>query len=62
MTQEEMENLRVGEVVQSQFSGMGYIISEKKGTRFVAKREVCVTNHDEWNLVEKVKPDDTPQF
>lgn len=54
MTEQEMQQLTPGDVIQSRLHGLGYIVPANYGQRVTAVQTADVTNPDEWTLIRKV--------
>ena len=50
MTQDEFNNLKLGDIVQHKSDGDGYVIHNDFGSRKTAVRVVGLTNPREWDL------------
>ena len=54
MTKEEFDKLKIGDTVQSAYSGLGYtIISGDRTKGFIAVRTMIITNPNEWTCVQQ---------
>ena len=58
MTDEEFQDIKVGDIVTNKLTGTGYLITEKlynyhiyDGYSYVAIRTIQVTNNTEWDLI-----------
>lgn len=53
MTNEEMQNLKPGDIVQGEVSGMGYVVKQNLGDRVILVRTMEMSHAEEWRLIQK---------
>ena len=54
MTEKELKDLQVGDIVRNKSGSEGYIITSNYGNRAIGVRTIDITNPSEWDLVVKV--------
>ncbi len=53
MTQEEFDNLKRGDIVVSEGTGISYVIEHSLADSYIANRTIEVTNPNQWKLFIK---------